>query len=307
MFSSINFLKIDSNEYLSKYVDEFDRLIHQKDEDRSAKIDQIMNEIKDKNIFKIEGDDNFEKEVYRSIKELLQVKPGRVLFKNLINTFDLVSEIKPISIESGGKYIRFSDGGVRVDFDDISENKYNALPNSSSGATVCSTIKAIKLGHELIHELHYRMKDVQDKANHYHADTRIGRVLKQDPACDFLKNIKPVPVLKFKDSTVAGFESPGLVFNKLDNLEEEHTILGVNIPNYLQNEKKLNKIDVLSENALLCAFHYLPRIDHKEAVNDNVENISLDQNHLSNYYKWLLDQLNERNAKIEVSYASLLD
>ena len=143
----------------------------------------------------------------------------------------------------------------------------------------------------MIHELHKREEQIQE----------IGRSWPPKEVPDFIKDMEIYPNPTFKTATFEGYEN-SLIFKNLSNLEEEHTILGINVPKFLK-KKKMNKLDVLSENAFLCAFNLLPRIDHQKARNDNIEdNIQTNQDNLSSYYDWLLLQLNQRNEQVEKKY-----
>lgn len=309
MFTSLDCLKIEPNDYVKKYSENFISLIKQKDKDRSGKIDEIMEKIKSENIFTIDGDDKFKKETYDNIKELLQVKPGRVLIKELIklvlfnrnikDTDDFIIMTNTICIKSGQKDFRHDDGPIEINLDKQLKT-YNAIHRSKM--VTSSRQNSIILAHELIHELHYRKKNQQRMAQEYARSKR----LQKNPDLDLFKNIKCLPEPKFKDCSIEGCED-ALKFRKLDNLEEQHTILGVNIPDFIKNQNTLDKSDILSENAFLCAFNLLPRIDHQEAAHDSIGiNTPLDQESLSSYYDWLIAQITERNERIAKEFASYM-
>jgi len=298
--SCLNNLKINANDYIEEYTKNFNCLIIQTEKDRSHKINKIISNLINKNIFEINGDDAFKERIYSDIRALLQVKPGRVLFKELIKSVEFFSEDKsPIKIKSGKKSFHSDDGIIEINSTDSEERYYNAL--SGSNTVKCSRPTAITLAHELIHHLHKRERDLQELAEEY------ARLKQKKPICvpDFIKDVEIYPNFNFKDMSVTfeGFESH-IIFKGLDTLEEEHTILGVNFPRFLQ-KKKLNKLDVLCENAFLVAFNLLPRIDHQDAANTVIDDAQTNQPDLFSYYGWLSQKINERNDRLEKQFGYL--
>jgi hypothetical protein len=290
-FNSLDDIKINTNDYIELYKKNFNCLINQTNKDRSYKIDQIMAELRDKKIFEINGNDDFKEKIYSNIRELLEVKPGRLLIRELTKLATLFDE--HISVKSGEKFFRHSDGIIEVNLNKCLDDNYNAL--SESKEVRCSKPKAITLAHELVHELHKREEELQALAK-YHRRRYQAKEGYAIP--NFVKDIEIYPDPIFQTATFEGLEQE-IIFKNLSCLEEEHTILGVNVPRFLK-KKKMNKLDVLCENAFLCAFNLLPRIDHQNDGSDSIEEtIQVDQNNLSAYYHWLSVQLNERNKRIE--------
>ena len=80
------------------------------------------------------------------------------------------------------------------------------------------------------------------------------------------------------------------VIQNTDNREEQDTIFGINIDRFLNSNIKINKYDILSENAFLLSLNYLPRIDHRPGTNTVVEN-NLNKDKLGNYYIWLENEI----------------
>ncbi|GEM_PF-6724097 len=294
MFSSIDDLKINTNDYIELYKKNFERLVHQKERNRTHQIDQIISEILDKKIFKMEGDEVFQENVKNSIRSLLNVKPGRLLIKELTRLVRLSRIENPddsILIKNGKTAFRHSDSWIDMNFNPNDDDNYNAL--SESNTAVCSKPKEITLGHELIHEFHHRDQELQVEVKYYKEGRGKIRGL---PIPEHYKDIEIYPDPKIDSYTFQAWETQ-LIFKNCSNLEEEKTILGVNVPNFLKN-KTIKKIDVLSENALLCAFNLLPRLDHQDPKKSPTqENIST-SNTLSSYYSWLASQLEERNLKV---------
>jgi hypothetical protein len=218
-------------------------LVNQKDKDRRCKINQIMDEISGKKIFHINGSDDFKEQIYSNIRVLLEVKPGRILIKELA-TLNTLFSYESIPINSAERPFHHSKGSIDMNLNKCSDDNYNAL--SGTNQISCSKPKAILLAHELIHELHRREKEVQDMAKDHHLkyQRKKNYVI---PNC--FKNIDIYPNPTFKSLTFEGLEEE-LIFKKLSYLEEEHTVLGVNIPRYL-NKKNISKLDVLSENVFL--------------------------------------------------------
>src|SRR5690348_6748896 len=83
MSSTINDLKINIDNYIELYKKEFEKLINQKDKDRTYQIDQKISKNKKEKIFKIEENEDFEENFYNCIRLLLNIKPGRLLIKEL--------------------------------------------------------------------------------------------------------------------------------------------------------------------------------------------------------------------------------
>lgn len=298
--ASLNDLKINTKDYTEEYTKNFNQLITQTDKDRSHKIDKIISNLIDKNIFEINGDDDFKKRIYNDIRVLLQVKPGRFLFKELIKSVEFYSEDKsPIKIKSGKKSFHNDDGSIEINSNESEDRYYNAL--SGSNTVKCSRPTAITLAHELIHHLHKRDRDLQEIAEEY------ARLKQKKPISvpDFIKDVKIYPKFNFKEMSCPfeGFENQ-IIFKGLDTLEEEHTILGVNFPRFLQ-KKTINKLDVLCENAFLVAFNLLPRIDHQDAGNTVIDDAQTNQPDLFSYYGWLSQKINERNDRLEMQFGYL--
>lgn|SRR3989338_4064037 len=301
MFTNIDYLKINVPDYVNKYISYFENLVHQKVKDRRNKIDTMMEQIKDKKIFSIDGDHSFQQDIYDDIKIILQVKPGRLLIKELMNTVNIFRKIPDnnmcICIKSGKNNFRHSlDNIIEIKSNYCNKStdlRYNALLNSN--IITCIKPKSMILAHELIHELHYRKLDLETLVHERNL------FYKNDSNYSFLDNIKLLPNPKFRGYSLNGFESC-LVFKKFSNLEEQHTILGVNIEKFIRNSNQIGgKSIILSENVILCAFGLLPRIDHQKAANNSVqENFQI--NDLSSYYLWLSTQLNQRNTRIEEEF-----
>lgn len=306
MFTSLNDIKINTTEYIEEYKETFESLIYQKSKDRTHEVDQMMADIIENKIFYIEGDRDFKTKTYDEIKELLYVKPGRLLIRELTKLVSYFEE--PIHIKSGNKYF-FHHGSkthIEINMSERSECHYNAL--SGSNEVKCSKTKSITLAHELIHYLHNEEENIQKDAEFIQKSRRIDdttREIYQQKIKDvFNEDIEIYPNPEFNTATFEGYES-GIIFRGLDTLEEEHTILGVNIPRFLKKMNKLNKLDVLSENSFLIAFDLLPRVDHQRARENNLEvTIKENQNILSEYYHWLSQRINERNEKIDQQYGS---
>jgi hypothetical protein len=295
-FNSKNDLKIDPSKYMEQYETTFSSLINQKSKDRTDKIDRIMHEIKDNGIFQVDGTDEFKEKFDSNIRLLLEVKPGRLLLKELVKIVTIFHNFVPIQIKVGKRGFHHSQGGIDINFNETDENKYNALFGSKQ--LVRSRPSALILAHELIHELHYQEEELKDCVRAYHNPTFFRNmsidVVKNR---DFFLNLAIYPRLELDTITLEGFEI-SLRFDNLSNPEEQHTILGINISRFIK-KNILSKVDVLSENAFLCAFNLLPRCDHQPASNTNIEGYTMqDQEHLPMYYHWLLKQLDDRNEKV---------
>jgi len=225
-----------------------------------------------------------------------------VLLKELIKLVYIFRKIPDnnmsISIKSGKINFRHSiDNFIEINSnssDNIIYQYYNGLLNLN--IVTCFKPKSIILAHELIHELHYRKQDLEALV-----DDR-NRFYKKDPNYSFLDNIKPIPNPKFRGYTIMGFES-SLVFKNFSNLEEQHTILGVDIQHFIRNSNQIgDKSAILSENVFLCAFNLLPRIDHQKADKNNIQKNNIVPI-LSSYYNWLSSQLNHRNTRIRQQFS----
>ena len=289
MFTSIEGLKVNINDYSQDYAKNFKDLINQKDKDRTIKINQIMSDIKDKNIFDIKHDEH-EETIYNHIKTLLEVKPGRLLIKTLIEIATISSEHTPIPIRNENRgFFHHDHAAIDIDLRELSsDNDYNAV--SGSNGVKCSRPTALTLAHELIHALHKKEEELRQEVTYF---------IRRHPLKALPNRLCAVEILpnpEFKDHTLQGYEA-GLIFKGLDTLEEQHTILGVNVSNYLRRGR-VTKLDVLSENAFLCAFNLPPRIDHKDVNDAFPEYTPTSQIDLASYYDWISKKIEERNNKV---------
>jgi hypothetical protein len=287
-FKDLNDVKIDVNIYVEEYKKIFSFIVNQKVTDRSHKIERIMNELKEKRVFELTGDESFKEKIYSNIRELLEVRPGRILMKELIKLSPI---FESIVIRNGEKFWHHPNHIIDVNLNKCSDDNYNAMCGSK--IVGCSKPKSITLAHELIHELHERERELQSALEIYR-----NRKLELPGPLNEFKEVEIYPNPCFRSISFEGFESQ-VIFEKLTNLEEQHTIVGVNIPRFLK-KKKLNKLDILSENVFLCACNLLPRVDHQQTEIDCGDGDNqLNRENLSSYYQWLHLQLNKRNGKVE--------
>jgi hypothetical protein len=279
MFTCIDDLRVNVEKYLGQYKKQMDCLVNQKIKDRTEKIEKIMKEVKCNNIFEFSDDGVFKEKFFDCIKELLQIKPGRLLIKELLKLRPNWSSV-PILFSKRDLYN--ADGRLEINLDnnDESENYYNALTESNETLS-SKKPKMIILAHELIHVLHQGQLFQEEKARWAGGPRHVT----------------------FQGYTFMGYEGL-LVMKKFSDREEQHTILGLNIPKFLETGE-LDKIDILSENVFLLALKYLPRIDHQKAEpNKTGETLRYHLKKDSRYYEWLTDRLNERNKKVDEQFNS---
>jgi hypothetical protein len=298
MLTCLSDIKINADYYTDEYKRNFDFLVNQKEKDRNGKIDQIMAKLKDEKILEIEGNGSFKERIYTDIRKLLTVKPGRLLIKELIKLVKF-SE-KSIRIKSGEMDFHHSVGIIELSPNEYSA--YNALFGSNK--VVCLRPKEIVLAHELIHDLHKKEEGLQNEVKWYLDNPWVQE---RHPPPDYIKDIEVYPDPKFAGGTFEGLEI-GILLKDLDNLHEQRAILGLNFPRFLKRNKQMNQLDVLCENAFLCAFKFFPRIDHKTVDNHCIEDVQENENKngLSSYYNWILLQINERNERVEKTYSNLI-
>jgi len=304
MSTCLNEIKINTKNYIATYIENFDRVIHQKDKDRRQKIEQIMAKLREEKIFEIEGDYFFKERIYTYIENLLTVKPGRLLIKELIKSATLFKQHKlknykqSIVIRNGDRGFHYYNGIIEINPNQSLDNYYHAL--SESKKVIRSKPGEIILAHELIHSLHKREEELQEMAKR--DATRCQRL--KCPPPDYLKNMTLSCNPAFDSGILERVENE-LIIDLLDCTEEEHTILGINIPRFLKKNKTMNKVDILCENAFLCAFNLSPRINHQGPINKNIKTFKMNENDLSFYYNWVSLQLDKRNENIEKKYPNI--
>lgn len=300
MLASHNELKISPVEYLNEYKKTFESLVCQKNIDRSDKINKLMIELKDQQVFKFIGSNKFKEKVIGNIRSLLSLKPGRVLIKELIKLNKIIQ--KPIVIKKGKTAFQHLHRDVNIEINlhkKSDDRKYNALFNREEVSTLKPTM--VTLAHELIHEMHDRESKLLKAAR-----DPIASPLKPEAIAKIQTDFDVFSELELKGYNIIGYEESRLVFKGLDTLEEQITILGVNLPRFLEKSKKLSKVDVLSENSFLFALNLLPRIDHQKGEYQHLRVKNDEKNRsLNEYYQWLSQLLIGRNDKIEKCFADM--
>ncbi len=259
-------MSVNLDSLMANFKQIMSQLIHEKASHSSEHIEFKIakTEAIAQSIFQITGGDEFKEIVQTDLSLICKLKPGRVLVKALKKYAVLPIEIKEgpedqfvLNQQLVSVCIKYSSKRTRKYYTIFDEQLSDtALPTSRKETSP----SYIKLAHEMIHFLHYS----QDNAK-------------------FNKRIENVS----RD-----------VFPLMDSREEQLTITGIDEPFLTKriSEKKLEKSDLLCENAFLLALQLAPRNCHRERArfNEGAPNL-VSQDLESAYYKWIETNLHAIN------------
>lgn len=247
---------------MTNYKITMHELIHEKAEKTFEKTEIKTKKTKElvKTLFKVIGDEPFIENVQNDLNSICETKPGRILIKSLSTLISAPIEIKQAA--SDNCIINQKTDNISIEFFNSKIREYHTifdekLPNEkfpSSKKGKCQSY--VRLAHEMIHLLHYK----KDKTN-------------------FNKRIENIS----RD-----------IFPLMDTREEQFTITGVDEAFLTKkiNRGKLEKTDILCENAFLLALKLAPRNSHRELAlyNKNKEK-EVNKELETAYYDWLEDNL----------------
>lgn len=260
---------METNIEMCRYIDVYKNLMDSLTVERqvnsiNVKINKQLIEC---DFFTIEGDETFKENIKKCIEDLVKIKPGRKLFKELLKVNQAISKYykDPIILIKQDTSCRHDQNTIYFTFDE--ENpRYNAIMGTEN-ITAEKPIM-VRFAHELIHELHDR-HELERRCENFE---KTKDIFTYSPV-DYSSEIQPMP--------------------GMDTFEEQHTISGINIPLFIK-KNKLDKCDVLCENAFLMALRLPPRIDHRAA-----KDYPFKKNNIRDYgfyYDWMEKALVKRKG-----------
>jgi hypothetical protein len=262
---------LNIKEKMSQYRNIMNRLIIEKDgltkDQINIKSEKYIRlfQLKIDQKFFIQGDQSFQDKILQDVKNICQLKPGRRLIKALLKCDNLSLVFSEGRHEIIQHRVPGEEKFIEVRVEKVDGFDYNSLSENGLNATAKQS-RYVRTAHELIHALHAYTNN---------------RVLSKSLCTDYY------------------------ILKDMDNLEEQHTIIGFN-QLIVSKKEALDKFDVLCENAFLLALHLPPRIDHQDIIQGSVQ----EQPSLDVYYEWLEKQLIQvqldPNAKLGAHERALL-